>query len=63
MIAGPAYERALFTGFRNLVIEQFEHEPAFGQQGGLERFVKYVPTGGVIIDGNVEEGPFPGHGR
>lgn len=40
-VAESAYERALFTGFRNLVIEQFEYEPVGTvSRGNLQRFVR-----------------------
>ena len=40
MVAEPEYERVLFTGFRNLVIEQFEYEPGGSVSiGNLQIFV------------------------
>ena len=57
-------ERALFAGFRNLVIEQFEYEPVrFISRGIFKDSWGYAPAGGITIDGNVEEGPFSEHGR
>jgi len=41
MVTKLAFERALFTGFRNLVIEQFKNEPASSvKRGNLQRFVR-----------------------
>ena len=48
MVTKSAYERALFTGFRNLVIEQFENEStSLVRKGNLQRYVRttYRPAG------------------
>lgn len=51
MVAEGANERALFTGSRNLVIEQFENESWFGQWREFAKICENdVPTSWVIVD-------------
>lgn len=47
MFADTANERALFAGFRNLVVKQFENESWISQQRRFSKFMRaaYRPAG------------------